>query len=545
MRGGFVRRRADRFSWPIPEISDGESWTLRMLSEMPLAAADDLALRGMYSQVRYLQLLQDLQVKGLVASVRLGGLRSVRRRWFLTRNGVRVVYPHHNGYVPWPITESGLKRLVRRLPAVEAIYPGVATLLNDGKVSLPSVMLQPLDPYSSPVDVPSGPKLSEFSWVREGPIHAVARYHDQLLVPIAWVGLWGLSPSWGNRQEGFHLAHVEFYKALFARQSRVTPDEVRPSAWAFFVIDEWAYQQVRVQLHDIDPKAVFLNGQQVEDVQLQACDLRIIEADPLGKLGNPEKLENWVLTNPAVAALNGTTARRAAMVVEEWPPGEVRDIALACGFAETNLSRVLAPLTEAGILAEYGGQFYLGYAGMSEAAQRDRLSARTIHSRFDQFIRESDARRQQFRINDRRLLQMVGRWKALNVSVAAGWRGELAAPGVTTLAPDARIYIRGRRGINQWHFVEYERTAVTPAAIRNKLDGYTTIAGEGVPVGLAVVCETAAAARRFREIGFSLDMITNTYSRVAESENRLDAVMFQARDQEVFILGDISEFFER
>ncbi len=47
--------------------------------------------------------------------------------------------PRHNGNVPWPITESGLKNLVGRLPMLEQFYVAAATFTNNEMIPPPFV----------------------------------------------------------------------------------------------------------------------------------------------------------------------------------------------------------------------------------------------------------------------------------------------------------------------------------------------------------------------------------------------------------------------
>ena len=112
------------------DLTPGQMWILRTLVDMPLASAGDLALWEAHSQSRCGQILNGLHKKGLVGFVRLGATRQVQQRWFLTRAGIRRVRPRHEGQVPWPITESGLKNLVGRLPMLEQIYVAAATFTS-------------------------------------------------------------------------------------------------------------------------------------------------------------------------------------------------------------------------------------------------------------------------------------------------------------------------------------------------------------------------------------------------------------------------------
>ena len=89
-----------------------------------------------------------------------------------------------------------------------------------------------------------------------------------------------------------------------------------------------------------------------------------------------------------------------------------------------------------------------------------------------------------------------------------------AAPGM----PDS---IRQLFVIIQW-YVEYERSATTPAAIRDKLMKYFRAVRRGYDCAVIVICETDRAAEIFRqqhrnlqrELGVTFPLITSTYAQV-------------------------------
>ena len=93
-------------------------------------------------------------------------------------------------------------------------------------------------------------------------------------------------------------------------------------------------------------------------------------------------------------------------------------------------------------------------------------------------------------------------------------------------APPGRPdYIRPLYVVIQW-YVEYERSATTPVAIRDKLMAYFRAVRRGYSCPVIVICETDRAAGIFRqqhrnlqrelEVGFPL--ITSTYAQVAAGD---------------------------
>ena len=92
-------------------------------------------------------------------------------------------------------------------------------------------------------------------------------------------------------------------------------------------------------------------------------------------------------------------------------------------------------------------------------------------------------------------------------------------------APDRHDFIRPIYMLTHW-YVEYERSAATPAAIRNKLMPYFHVARSGYNCPVIVICETPKAADIFRqqhrnlqrELDVEFPLITSTYAQVAAGD---------------------------
>ena len=75
-------------------------------------------------------------------------------------------------------------------------------------------------------------------------------------------------------------------------------------------------------------------------------------------------------------------------------------------------------------------------------------------------------------------------------------------------------------------YMEYERSASTPAAIRNKLTPYVRVARRGYDCPVIFICETEKAAEIFRqqhrnlprELGVTFPLITSTYAQVTAGD---------------------------
>ena len=92
-------------------------------------------------------------------------------------------------------------------------------------------------------------------------------------------------------------------------------------------------------------------------------------------------------------------------------------------------------------------------------------------------------------------------------------------------APGRPDFIRRLYVVIQW-YVEYERSATTPAAIREKLMVYFRAVRRGYDCALIVICETGRAAETFRqqhrnlqrELSVTFPLITSTYAQVTAGD---------------------------
>ena len=109
--------------------------------------------------------------------------------------------------------------------------------------------------------------------------------------------------------------------------------------------------------------------------------------------------------------------------------------------------------------------------------------------------------------------RLVVRFAKEGVEVVAGWRTEVNVPGLTQVRPDLLVQVsEGALGAGT-HYIEFERTAVLPGRVREKLGPYHRMAATGRPLPLLVVCETARGRQNFRAAAGALPMLTSTLER--------------------------------
>ena len=92
----------------------------------------------------------------------------------------------------------------------------------------------------------------------------------------------------------------------------------------------------------------------------------------------------------------------------------------------------------------------------------------------------------------------------------AGWRGEVNVPGLTQVRPDLLALVSGGTLGAGTHCIEFERTAVRPERVAEKLGPYRRMAAAGRPLPLLMVCETARGRQNFQAAAGTLPMLTTT-----------------------------------
>ena len=99
------------------------------------------------------------------------------------------------------------------------------------------------------------------------------------------------------------------------------------------------------------------------------------------------------------------------------------------------------------------------------------------------------------------------------VAVVAGWRGEVNVPGLTQVRPDLLVQVsEGALGAGT-HYIEFERFAVLPRRVAEKLGPYRRMAATGRPLPLLVVCEMDRGEENFNVADRRLPMLTTTLAQ--------------------------------
>ena len=109
--------------------------------------------------------------------------------------------------------------------------------------------------------------------------------------------------------------------------------------------------------------------------------------------------------------------------------------------------------------------------------------------------------------------RLVVQFAREGVEAVAGWRGEVNVPGFTQVRPDLLVPVEeGPLGAGP-HCIEFERHAVQPFLVAEKLRPYRRMAASGRALPLLMVCETGRGERNFPAASEGLPMLTATLER--------------------------------
>ena len=557
------------------QLTNEQKRLLRIIARMPLASAANLApILGM-AEDRVRRMLGTLRSGGWVESVVRGMTERRQHRWFLTRRAVDALYvidhqhpapreearaaglaafhpegelpedyrerfaldhdhPAHlegwgdspfavagpvekdstgdeadHEHPPWTATSRGIETSLRRLAMLEPLYALAPDLLRSGRVR-------------PPADVAATRELrmTDFRLLRHGGFyHAVARYGPDLWTPFTYAGLHATERAL-RRKEQHRFWGVDCYSHEEDRYLRIgnrlfyeDPDQaVEPSAQIVVAADAWARELARSTLSGSTPTLFCTpDGQCSEAVELRPS--RDLVSDPAGHptVGRPENVGLWLRENPDVEAIDGLAAHRLFLTICQFPAMRASWLKEVVGGSSGEVSRHLGRFVETGLVAVFDGRHYLSELGMRRAANMSRVLPSIIRSRHGAYLDRWYREHQQHH-NDG-VNRLVVRFAREGVLAVAGWRGEVNVPGLTQVRPDLLVQVsEGTLGAGA-HCIEFERRAVLPFQVAEKLQPYRRMAAAGRPLPLLMVCETERGRQNFRAAAGPLPMLTATLER--------------------------------
>ena len=450
---------------PLQELERDKSLVRRWLWMMPLQSVQELTVTTGLGEDRVRRLLKNLWRRGQVTRASLGRMMGVRQRWWLTTQGVEITGKELARAFPWQVTENGISWLIRRLPSVELFYAIASRLWGRADVSTPHDVYTNPDPDSDPITFTEDLELVDFQWMRDGEIHAVARYDSGAWLPLIWAG---------DAASGAVLAE----KANKARNQ--LDDGLRPAGWVVACGDEPTGHLAARQWTDENALVVVPDQLAARSMAASGYTGRyLMETSLPSTLGSPEAIVNRLKEGSPMVALNGACAYQMFRFIAQWPGATPRQ--LEQGFGP-GYRAALRPLRRSGLVERLDGGFYLTRAGILEVAHMDRIAWQSVWSRLGAYLNPGGAYRRGQQRHDRALVDVVLALSRRSYEPHAGWRARINIPGVTQIVPDICALMSqdgGRRTV----FLEVEFTARTPAQIERKLEPYRLVqqhTGQGI-----------------------------------------------------------------
>ena len=556
-------------------LNDDETRLLKIAARMPLANVANLAPVLGLDEERVRRMLGALRRGGWVTSVVRGMTERRQHRWFLTGRAVDLLYvtdhqhpapreearaaglasfhpeeelpedyrerfaldhdhpahlenqgaspfaagdsadqssgssPNHE-HPPWTATSRGVEMSLRRLAMLEPVYRLAPDLIRSGRVNLPE------GDNAASREV----RMTDFRLLRHGGFyHAVARYGKDVWTPFTYAGLHATERVL-RRKEQHRFWGVDSYSHEEDRYLRIgnrvfyeDPDqEVEPSAQVVVAVDPWARELARNTLSGNTPTLFCTpDGQCTPAVELRPS--RDLVSDPAGRpsVGRPENVGLWLRDNPDMEAIDGLAAHRLFLTICQFPAMRASWLREIVGGYSSELSRHLKRFVDTGLVAVFDGRHYLSELGMRRAANMSRVLPAVTRSRhgayLDRWYREHEQRH-----NDG-VNRLVVRFAREGAEVVAGWRGEVNVPGLTQVRPDLLAQVSEGALGGGTHYIEFERTAVRPDRVAEKLGPYRRMAAAVHALPLLMVCETALGRRNFRAAAGPLPMLTTTLER--------------------------------
>ena len=484
------------------------------LWQIPLASAKNLSDIGFFPVGKIHRLVQEIVDYGYIGRLELGVGHRKTSRYFLHRKGIGCL----NQGLPlifrysWQMTEAALERFICRLRMMEAIYDVATWILQSNAVQTPAFFDTTPDGAESRPMLNAGMRLVRFTWLRSGPVHAIAEYRDRdgetCNLPFIWYGL-------HHGPDPLPAAISELFAGL-----KTAPDALwygvpaSPGGLAIVAIDRLAAFRARTQLAPHLPTAIVdASGNLINRLIPMRPYGALIETTVLpGLLGVPENLGQVVQNDATLSAVCGVPKNAAFEWIENWPGSRTSEVAEGIGQPRSAVRAIVEELIAAGLVRRYQGAFYLDREGLKAAARRDRVSYMTVNRRLRGYLK--DSRCSHMKKHDLAVVRLALKFKKAGWFVAPGWRHVINLPDKTQVAPDLWLLLPIGDGRGIWTCVEYERSATDASKIDGKIGPYRTLLLEGQAVPMLMVTEEMAPALIFARRGNDIPMLVATYDDV-------------------------------
>ena len=205
-----------------------------------------------------------------------------------------------------------------------------------------------------------------------------------------------------------------------------------------------------------------------------------------------------------VAQWPGITTSQCRQMLGEGPTGRRADVGL-----KTLLDHGFVGRVQKGRATHY----YLEGPGIHCLVRRDRSKPTSYRRRV---LANSLIHKPRLQTHEEGVMSMMAQFAAAGVPVVPGWRSWEHLRNAA-IAPDALVYLTETPLVPSWHYLEYERSARSPARVQKKLAGYSSHRRQNDwPV--MVVCWNSEVERRFHDVALDYDisMFTTNIQRLAE-----------------------------
>ena len=476
----------------------------RALLTNPVSDVKEVATITGLQENRCYRILESLEKKEEVVRVKLGRAYGARFRYWLAAEGVLNVSATRRG-IPWPVSETGIKRQIKRLPMLEACNDLAPRFwAHDGVDTSQWVLLDP-GPFEELFKFTPELRMVRYSLMREGEIHAVATYHHGAWVAIIWVG-------------NMHTYHNVRDKAALAIKQ--IGDQYQPAAWLIVGYDRLAARLgAECWPADVPVLAVSVDGFVERRMRPCAFSRPLEDQAEATRLGKPERVR-WRLDknnknhDQAMVALNALSEYRLFRVLGEIhdpKPGQLKR-----GLTDSYRASV-RKLKAAGLVEKStDGRLQLTKAGRRTMAEMDRISVKDLGRRVEKYLEEGgEYRKDQLSHNTAAIDVYFALWKD-NVDAFAGFRALSHfrdANGWGRVSPDLVVCLDREDDTSLMVYLEIELTARWRSGIRRKLRPYVRLQkylGHSVPLLFVAKDETAEREVQQQAKQLGLEMLLTT-----------------------------------
>ena len=548
----------------LSNLDDEHLGVLHAIRDMPLASAADIRWavhdsteKGVYPR------LSRLRHERLIDSVRLGFPDSRVQRFFLTEEGqTELQVAGATWHQPGCLT-----RLLRRIPAVQWLYPAAAGITDLGRF----VSFQWVDGVSFDAAVRDEDGWAALSWTgslrcekdiandlrtfgnhlemlaSEDPRPRPSRlcfvvpdpWQAELVLRVAgryrledWVTVWCISDNTWHGTSRSLSSRGWVYQPVYNRRARSStwPRQVEECLWS-----EDSNRNPAVLLRRVRPA---LDSALQGSCTAQGLVKRVTPA--LRRADGPGEAAGLLREVRDALALDGTAPEAAAIVgrlagylespdsaadtvrllraVAEWP-GMPTSMARAVLGEEPGGRRAqnrLLRLSDWGLVFRWRHRRDMRYRltdkALRQLARFDGSNDDLVWTRIQMKRWEAGGN---FETHEYGVLNVMSKFLAAGCPVAAGWRDNEPMGFSGGIVPDAMVRLSRTPFLPGWHYFEYERSASRLSGITDKLTGFDSpLRVNGWPV--LVACLNKRAEQIFHDVGEQMNilMLTTTLDRL-------------------------------